>query len=77
MYSFAYVPWAKPHQRRIDVATLPTAEVKLALYLAARERLLDAGYQSIGIDHFALPGDELAHAALAARLDRNFMGYTA
>ena len=58
MYSFAFVPWAKPHQNRIDASTLPASEVKLALYLTALERLAAAGYESIGIDHFALPGDE-------------------
>ncbi len=76
MYSFAYVPWARPHQKRIDVAALPAGEVKLALYSMALERMLGAGYESIGMDHFALPGDELARAAHASRLDRNFMGYT-
>ncbi len=48
----------------------------MALYFAALEKLLDAGYEPIGMDHFALPGDELARAARAGRLDRNFMGYT-
>ena len=42
----------------------------------ARRRLLDAGYQAIGLDHFALPDDELARAAREARLHRNFQGYT-
>ncbi len=76
MYSFAYVPWARPHQKRLDASALPPREVKLALYLRALERLLGAGYQSIGMDHFALPGDELARAAYESRLERNFMGYT-
>ena len=76
MYSFAYVPWARPHQRRIEAATLPAGEIKLALSLSAFDRLLDAGYEPIGMDHFALPGDELARAAREARLSRNFMGYT-
>ncbi len=77
LYSFAYVPWARPHQRRISATTLPATEVKLALYVAARERLLGSGYESIGIDHFALPDDQLAAAARERRLDRTFMGYTA
>ncbi|MEO8503075.1 MAG: oxygen-independent coproporphyrinogen III oxidase [Acidobacteriota bacterium] len=76
MYSFAYVPWVKPHQRRLDTARFPTRETKLTLYRMALERLRAAGYESIGIDHFALPGDELARAARESRLDRNFMGYT-
>lgn len=76
MYSFAYVPWARPHQKGLDATSLPTPEVKLSLYLLALERLLDAGYEAIGLDHFARPGDELARSARAGRLARNFMGYT-
>jgi oxygen-independent coproporphyrinogen III oxidase len=76
MYSFAYVPWIRGHQKKLDQETLPSAEVKLELYLLAMERFLDAGYRPIGMDHFALPGDELAVAADEGRLYRNFMGYT-
>jgi|CXWL01.1.fsa_nt_gi oxygen-independent coproporphyrinogen-3 oxidase len=76
LYSFAYVPWIRPNQKRLDQDAMPSREGKLALYLAALERLVDAGYEPIGMDHFALPGDELARAARAGRLDRNFMGYT-
>jgi len=76
LYSFAYVPWIRPRQKRLDASTLPEREAKLALYQAALDRLLAAGYEPIGMDHFALPSDELARAARAGRLDRNFMGYT-
>ncbi len=76
VYSFAYVPWIRPNQKRIDSSKLPAREGKLALYLAALTRLVDAGYEPIGMDHFALPTDELACAAREGRLDRNFMGYT-
>ncbi len=76
IYSFAFVPWIRPNQKKIDQAALPAREAKMALYFAALEKLLDAGYEPIGMDHFALPGDELARAARAGRLDRNFMGYT-
>jgi oxygen-independent coproporphyrinogen III oxidase len=76
MYSFAYVPWIRGHQKKLDQATLPSAEVKLELYMMAMERFLDAGYQPIGMDHFALPDDELSVAANEGRLYRNFMGYT-
>lgn len=76
IYSFAFVPWIRPNQKKIDQADLPAREAKMALYFAALEKLLDAGYEPIGMDHFALPGDELARAARAGRLDRNFMGYT-
>jgi oxygen-independent coproporphyrinogen III oxidase len=76
VYSFAYVPWIRGHQRLIDVEQLPPPELKLRLFVLARERFLDAGYVPIGMDHFALPGDELAHASAAGTLHRNFMGYT-
>ena len=76
LYSYAHVPWIKPHQRRIDPRSLPGPEVKLELFWRAREMFLDAGYVQIGMDHFALPDDELATAVAARRLHRNFMGYT-
>lgn len=75
-YSYAHVPWIRAHQKGIDPALLPAAEAKLALFAVAMDRFLAAGYQQIGMDHFALPGDDLASAAAAGRLHRNFMGYT-
>ena len=76
VYSYAYVPWIKANQKMIDAGDLPSPEVKLELFCIARERFLEAGYAQIGMDHFALPGDELARAAGKKRLHRNFMGYT-
>lgn len=76
VYSFAYVPWLKVNQKRMDEDALPAPETKLELYLIALNRLLEAGYEPIGMDHFALPHDELAVAAREGRLERNFMGYT-
>lgn len=76
LYSFAYVPWSRPHQKRLDAASLPGGDAKLELLLAARERFVAAGYVAIGIDHFALPDDELATASVAGALRRNFMGYS-
>lgn len=76
VYSFAYVPWIRGHQKKLDPASLPSPELKLQLYLAAMDRFLGAGYEPIGMDHFALPDDELAVAAREGRLHRNFMGYT-
>ncbi len=76
VYSFAFVPWIKGHQKKMDQETLPSPELKLQLYLTAMERFLEAGYEPIGMDHFALPDDELAVAAREGRLYRNFMGYT-
>ncbi len=76
VYSYAYVPWIKANQKRIDTAQLPSPETKLRLFCIARERFLEAGYVQIGMDHFALPQDELATAVSSRRLHRNFMGYT-
>ncbi len=76
VYSYAHVPWIRGNQRRIDPRDLPSPALKLELFLLAAQALLDAGYRPIGMDHFALPGDELAVAAEAGRLHRNFMGYT-
>ena len=75
-YSFAYVPWIRGHQKKLDREDLPSPELKLELYMMAMDRFLDAGYVPIGMDHFALPDDELAVAAREGRLTRNFMGYT-
>ncbi len=75
-YSFAYVPWIRGHQKKLDQDELPSPEVKLELYMMAMDRFLDAGYEPIGMDHFALPNDELSIAAREGRLYRNFMGYT-
>ena len=76
VYSFAMVPWMKRNQRLIRTNELPPPDRKLRLFGLAREALLGAGYQAIGMDHFALPDDELAAAARRRALHRNFMGYT-
>lgn len=75
-YSFAHVPWIRAHQKWLAVDDLPSPDRKLHLFVDARARLLAAGYQPIGMDHFALPGDDLSRAANAGALHRNFMGYT-
>ncbi|AMY08611.1 Oxygen-independent coproporphyrinogen-III oxidase [Luteitalea pratensis] len=75
-YSFAHVPWIRAHQKLLNVEELPSADRKLQLFVAARARFLAAGYRPIGMDHFALPDDDLARAAEAGTLHRNFMGYT-
>ncbi len=76
LFGYAHVPWMKKHQRLIDEAGLPDAEERFAQYLAAAQRLQEAGYLWIGLDHFARPGDDLAVAAGAKTLHRNFQGYT-
>jgi oxygen-independent coproporphyrinogen-3 oxidase len=76
LFGYAHVPWMKSHQRLIDESALPGPVERLAQYLAAAERLQNAGYVWIGLDHFALPNDALAIAAREGGLHRNFQGYT-
>lgn len=76
LFGYAHVPWMKAHQRLIDETALPGSAERLAQSQAAADRLWDAGYAAIGIDHFALPADSLAQAQTARRLKRNFQGYT-
>lgn len=76
VYSFAFVPWIKGHMRHLPEAALPGPELKLDLLALALDTFTGAGYRAIGMDHFALPGDELARAADRGTLGRNFMGYT-
>ena len=76
VYSYAHMPWIKPHQNRIDADDLPAPETKLELFLAAFDGFQGAGYAAIGMDHFALPEDELGRALEDGTLWRNFMGYT-
>jgi oxygen-independent coproporphyrinogen III oxidase len=76
IYSYAHLPELFKAQRQIDTADLPGPEVKLGLLRLAVEKLASAGYQYIGMDHFALPEDDLASAQAAGTLQRNFMGYT-
>lgn len=76
LYSFALVPWIKPQQRLFKDEDLPKAAEKRELYEIARGILLDAGYIEVGMDHFALPTDNLSIAMKEKRLHRNFMGYT-
>lgn len=76
LYSFALVPDARPNQRRLPLDGLPAGRGKLDLFLYARSTLQSAGYAAIGMDHFALPKDELVRAANAGTLHRNFQGYT-
>jgi oxygen-independent coproporphyrinogen III oxidase len=76
MYGYAHVPWMRTHQKTIDPATLPTGPERLRMFVRAGEVFAEAGYLPIGMDHFALPHDDLAVASRSGRLGRNFMGYT-
>ncbi len=76
LFGYAHVPWARANQKLIRDEDLADAEGRLEQSEAAAERLLRAGYVAIGLDHFALPSDELAIALAAGALRRNFQGYT-
>jgi oxygen-independent coproporphyrinogen-3 oxidase len=76
LYSYAHVPHLFKPQRKIDVGELPPPAEKLAILTLAIERLAAAGYQYIGMDHFAKPDDELARAQREGRLYRDFQGYS-
>ncbi len=76
LYSLAVVPWMRPAQKLFVDDDLPRGSNKRDLYELARNRLVSAGYLEIGLDHFALPGEDLARAHREGRLHRNFMGYT-
>ena len=75
-YSYAHVPWIKPGQRRFTEQHLPSPDGKRALYDLGHTMLTALGYHDIGMDHFALPDDELYHAEQSKELHRNVMGYT-
>ena len=75
-YSYAHVPWTSKGQRLFNELDLPLPETKLQLYMTGRELLAGSGYYDIGMDHFALPHDELYTAMQKGNLHRNFMGYT-
>lgn len=72
LFSYAKVPWIKPHQKAIREEWLPATEEKFKIYLMARQLFQEAGYISLGLDHFFKPTDELAKGVI----QRNFQGYT-
>ncbi len=76
VYSFAFLPESRTHQKRIDASRIPNRDVKFALLALIVTRLTAAGYRHVGMDHFSLPSDELTVAADEGTLTRNFMGYT-
>ena len=76
VYNYAHLPHLFKMQRHIADSDLPSAEVKLDMLALCIERLCDAGYVYIGMDHFAKPGDDLAVAQRQGRLHRNFQGYS-
>jgi oxygen-independent coproporphyrinogen-3 oxidase len=76
IFNYAHMPARFKTQRQINDADLPTADVKLDILQMVGQRLTEAGYVYIGMDHFAKPDDELAIAQREGKLYRNFQGYS-
>jgi oxygen-independent coproporphyrinogen-3 oxidase len=76
VFSYAHVPWMKPHQKLIHEEDLPAPEDKLRMLKYIVETLTDSGYEYVGMDHFAKEDDELTRAQRAGTLQRNFQGYS-
>ncbi len=77
LFGYAHVPWMKKHQQMMDKHHLPEQLERQAMFNLASEKLQEFGYQAIGLDHFALPGDSLLAAREQGRMKRNFQGYSA
>ena len=76
LFNYAHVPWMKKHMSLIKEEDLPAPEEKLEILKMSVEKLTSAGYEFIGMDHFAKPEDDLAKAFHEKRLYRNFQGYS-
>ncbi|WP_312526869.1 oxygen-independent coproporphyrinogen III oxidase [Paracoccus sp. (in: a-proteobacteria)] len=76
LYGYAHVPWMARRQVMIPAQLLPEPKERLQLFATARDLFLADGFEEIGIDHFARPGDGLAQAQAKGQLRRNFQGYT-
>ena len=76
VFNYAHVPWMKKHMALIHPEDIPAAEIKLEILKMTIEKLVGAGYEFIGMDHFAKPDDELAIAMREKKLYRNFQGYS-
>jgi oxygen-independent coproporphyrinogen-3 oxidase len=76
VFGYAHMPQLFKMQRQMDASTMPSPEERLAILRLVVERLTGAGYVYIGMDHFALPSDELARAQAQRTLHRNFQGYS-
>lgn len=76
MFGYAHLPRLLSRQRMIVDADLPDSEARFWQSALARDLWLEAGFEAIGFDHYARPGDKLAIAAAEGRLRRNFQGFT-
>ena len=76
VFNYAHVPWMKKHMALIHPEDIPAPEIKLEILKMTIEKLVNAGYEFIGMDHFSKPDDELAVAMREKKLYRNFQGYS-
>lgn len=76
LFSYAHVKWMKKHMRLISEEDLPSAQTKIEMYSAAANKLNNAGYASIGLDHFAKAENSMSIAKNNRQLKRNFQGYS-
>lgn len=76
LFHFAYVPWMHIHQKKIEEGWLPSPTLKLEMFCQAISSFGKAGYEFIGLDHFAKQDDDLAQAKRNGTMYRNFQGYT-
>ncbi len=74
-FSYAHVPWVSKIQKKLEVYGLPENSEKVKMNSGARKIMIENGYQAIGMDHYALPNDELCDAQTNHTLNRNFQGY--
>lgn len=74
-FSYAHVPWVNELQKNLEKVGLPSVSTKNEIYETAKKLLIDAGYKTIGLDHFVLANDELYEALQTKSLHRNFQGY--
>ena len=76
LFNYAHLPHLFKAQQRIDESQLPSPSTKLAIFRNTLNRLMEAGYEFIGMDHFALPSDTLVKARQDGSMVRNFQGYS-
>jgi len=74
-FSYAHIPWVKPAQKFFEKIGMPSPDQKIQMLEASFKLLTEKGYVSLGMDHYALPQDELALALEKKKLHRNFQGY--
>jgi oxygen-independent coproporphyrinogen-3 oxidase len=76
VFAYAHVPWMKKHQKLLEKYSFPSPEDRFLMQEEIQNILCSAGYNAIGIDHYALPEDSLSLAQKAGTMQRNFQGYT-